>query len=146
MKHLTMLKNWSNEAFNASSPRFIASSLSTLSMSMQKLLKNRAKLSHTYVKAKTMKFFGFATETTKNYEFFGNCHWESSLHRFYALIFLFVKGLRQWWQIREAMKRWNHYYGKKLKQWSDEAFNAGKEIETMRRLTLHHITSSLHRF
>ncbi len=29
----------------------------------------------------------------------------------------------------EAMKR---YYGKKLKQWSDEAFNAGKEIEAMK--------------
>jgi hypothetical protein len=40
-------------------------------MSMQKLLKNRAKLSHTYVKAKTTMFFGFATETTKNYNFWG---------------------------------------------------------------------------
>jgi hypothetical protein len=36
----------------------------------------------------------------------------------------FVKALRHWWQIREAMKQWNHYYCKKLKQWSDEAFNA----------------------
>ncbi len=76
----------------------------------------------------------------------GNCHWDSSLHRFYALIFLFVKVLRQWWQIREAMKRWNRYYGKKFEQWSDEAFNAGKEIEAMKRLTLHRIASSLHRF
>ena len=73
----------------------------------------------------------------------GNCHWDSLLHRFYALIFLFVKALRQWWQIREAMKRWNRYCGKKLKQWSDEAFNTGKEIEAMKRLTLHHIASSL---
>jgi hypothetical protein len=37
----------------------------------KKLLKNRAKLSHTYVKAKTTMFFGFATETTKNNEFWG---------------------------------------------------------------------------
>ncbi len=59
----------------------------------------------------------------------------------------FVKALRQWSQIREAMKRRNIIYGKKLKQWSDEAFNAGKEIEAMKRLTLHRfITSSLHRF
>jgi hypothetical protein len=41
-------------------------------MSMQILLKNRAKLSHTYVKAKTTMFFGFVTENvTKNNEFFG---------------------------------------------------------------------------
>jgi hypothetical protein len=41
-------------------------------MSMQKLLKNRAKLSHTYVKAKTTMFFGFVTENfTKNNEFLG---------------------------------------------------------------------------
>jgi hypothetical protein len=44
------------------------------------------------------------------------------------------------------MKRWNRYYGKKLKQRSNEAFNAGKEIEAMKRLTLHRIASLLHRF
>jgi hypothetical protein len=44
------------------------------------------------------------------------------------------------------MKRWNVNYGKKLKQWSNEAFNAGKETEAMKRLTLHRIASSLHRF
>jgi hypothetical protein len=55
----------------------------------------------------------------------------------------FVKALRQWRQIREAMKRWNVKYGKKLKQWNDEAFNAGKTSEAMKRLTLH---ASLHRF
>jgi hypothetical protein len=33
----------------------------------------------------------------------------------------------------------------KIKKWSDDAFNAGKEIEAMKRLTLHSITSSLHR-
>jgi hypothetical protein len=48
----------------------------------------------------------------------------TGIHRFYSLIFVFVKGLRQWRQIWEAMKRWNRYYGKKLKQCSDEAFNA----------------------
>jgi hypothetical protein len=29
---------------------------------------------------------------------------------------------------------------------SDEAFNAGKEIEAIKRLTLHRIASLLHRF
>ncbi len=67
----------------------------------------------------------------------------SSLHHFYALIFFFVKALRQWWQIREAMKRWNVDYGKKLKQWSDEAFNTGIEIEAMKRLMLHRIITSV---
>ncbi len=45
--------------------------------------------------------------------------------------------------IREAMKQWNIKYGKKLKQWSDEVFNAGKEIEAMKRLRLHRIASLL---
>jgi hypothetical protein len=39
----------------------------------------------------------------------------------------------------EAM---NVNYGKKLKQWTNEVFNAGKEIEAMKWLTLHR---SLHR-
>jgi hypothetical protein len=82
-------------------------------------------------------FFGFATEITEITNFFGNCHWNLWLHRFYALIFFFVKALRQWSHIREAMKRLNVNYGKKLKQWSNEAFNAGKEIEAMNCLTLH---------
>ncbi len=43
-------------------------------------------------------------------------------------IFL-VKAWRQWRQIWEGMKQWNINYSKKFKQWSDEAFNAGKEIE-----------------
>jgi hypothetical protein len=38
---------------------------------------------------------------------------------------------------------WNINYGKKLKQWSNEAFNIGKEIEVMKRLTLDRIVSSL---
>ncbi len=84
--------------------------------------------------------------STKNNDFWENCPWDSSLHRFYSFIFFFVKALRQWWQIRAAMKRWNCYYGKKLKQWSDEAFNADKEIEAIKRLMLHHIVSSLHCF
>jgi hypothetical protein len=75
----------------------------------------------------------------------------NGIHRFIASSLLcvnifFVKALRQWRQIWEAMKRWNVKYGKKLEQWSDEAFNAGKEIEAMKRLTLHRIASSLHRF
>jgi hypothetical protein len=94
------------------------------------------------VKAKTTIFFGFATETMEIPNFFGNCQWNSSL---LCDNIFFVKALRQWRQIWEAMKQWNVKYGKKLKQWSDEAFNAGKEIEAMKRLTLHCIASSLHR-
>jgi hypothetical protein len=44
------------------------------------------------------------------------------------------------------MKRGNFNYGKKIKQLNDEAFDACKEIEAMKRLTLHCIASSLHRF
>jgi hypothetical protein len=106
---------------------------------MQKSPKNGAKLSNTYVKALQRKL-------RKITNFWGNCHWDSLLHYFYALIIFFIKALRQWWQIREAMKRWNRYYSKKLKQWRDEAFNAGKEIEALKRLTLHWIALSLHRF
>jgi hypothetical protein len=104
-----------------------------------------AKLSNTYVKAKMTMFFGFATEITEIMNFFGNRQWNSSLHHFYALIFFCIKALRQWRQIQEALKRWNFNYDKKLKQWSDEAFNAGKEIEVMKHLPLHRI-ASLHRF
>jgi hypothetical protein len=46
-----------------------------------------------------------ATEITKMNEFFFNYQHKSSLHRFYALMFLVVKALRQWRQIREAMQR-----------------------------------------
>jgi hypothetical protein len=35
------------------------------------IAKKRAKLSNPYVKAKMTMFFGFATKTTKNNEFFG---------------------------------------------------------------------------
>ncbi len=76
-------------------------------------------------------------------DLFLNCQSQSLLHCFYALIFFFVKALRQWRQIQEAMKRYNVSYGKKLKRRSDEAFNAGKDIEEMKRLTLHCIASSL---
>ncbi len=110
MKRLTMLKNWSNEAFNASLPRFIASLLSTLYMSMQKLPKNRAKFSQKYVRAKTMMFFSFATETMKNNKFLGKLPLGFIASSLLCITFLFVKALRQWWQIRGAMKRWNRYY------------------------------------
>ncbi len=78
-----------------------------------------------------------------NNKFVGNCQGNSSLHRFHALIFIFVEVLRKWRQILEAIRQWNVNYGKKLKQWSDEAFNAGKEIEAMKGLTLYGIASSL---
>jgi hypothetical protein len=64
-------------------------------MSMQKWLKNRAKLSHTYVKAKTMMFFGFATETTKNNEFLGKLPLGIFALSLLCVIFLFVKSLMQ---------------------------------------------------
>ncbi len=62
----------------------------------------------------------------------------------FVLIFLFVKVLRRLRQIWEAIKPLTT--AKKLKQWSKKAFNAGKEIEAMKRLTVHHIASSLYRF
>jgi hypothetical protein len=46
----------------------------------------------------------------------------------------------------EAMKQKNVNYSKKLEQWSNETFNAGKEIEAMKRLMLHCIASKLYRF
>jgi hypothetical protein len=72
---------------------------------MQKSPSNSAGLLDTYVKAKMTKFFGLATEITKYTNFSLNCQDKSTLHRFYALILLVVKALRQWRQIREAMKR-----------------------------------------
>jgi hypothetical protein len=65
-------------------------------MSMQILLKNRAKLSHTYEKAKTTMFFGFVTENvTKNNEFFGKLPLGIFASLLLCVIFLFVKALRQ---------------------------------------------------
>jgi hypothetical protein len=64
MKHLTLLKNCSDEAFNASSPRFIPSSLSTLYEFMQKYPHNSAGLTDSYIKAKTMKFISCTTKNT----------------------------------------------------------------------------------
>jgi hypothetical protein len=69
MKRLTLLKN---KAKNREMLHRlgIASSLSTLYEFMRKSpLKNRAGLLDTYVKAKTTKFFGLATEITKIFEF-----------------------------------------------------------------------------
>jgi hypothetical protein len=45
---------------------------------MKKSPENRAKISHTYVKAKTTMFFGFATEIT-NY-----CEIANGIHGFIA--------------------------------------------------------------
>ncbi len=93
-------------------------------------------------------FLALLLNLRKITNFWWNCHWDSSLHRFYALIFLFIKALRQWWQnfrSDEAMKPLLRQKIKAMKQWNDEAFNAGKEIEAMKRLTLHRIASS-HRF
>ncbi len=40
-------------------------------------------------------FLALLLKLQKKMNFWGNCHRDSSLHRFYALIFLFVKALRQ---------------------------------------------------
>ncbi len=149
IKRLTMLKNWSDEAFNASSPRFIASSLHRCQhyiFPCRTRQKNSAKVSNTYVKAKTTMFFRLCYGNYGNNEFFWKLPMEFIASLLLSVNIFFVKALRQWRQIREAMKRWNVNCGKKLKQWSDEALNAGKETEAMKRLTLHRITSSLHRF
>jgi hypothetical protein len=59
----------------------------------------------------------------------------ASLHNYFVV----VEALSQMRQIQEAMKRKNVNCGKKSKQ----AFSAGKEIEAMKRLTLHRVVSSL---
>jgi hypothetical protein len=81
MKRLMKLKNCSEEALNALSTHFIASSLSTLYKSMKKSPENRAKLSNTYVKAKTTMFFGFAAEIKNFWEIAnGNHRFIASMH------------------------------------------------------------------
>jgi hypothetical protein len=65
MKHLPLFENCGDDAFNASSPRFIASLLSTLCEFMQKSPHSSAKVSDNYAKAKMTKFFSFATEITE---------------------------------------------------------------------------------
>ncbi len=147
MKRLTLLKNWSDEALNASLPRFIASS------SLQHCQHYINPCINCHKTGKTFQHICKGNDDDvfrlcygnygNNGFFFGNCQWNSLLNCFYVLIFFSVKALRQWRQIREAMKRWNVNYGKKLKQCSNEAFNAGKEIEAMKRLTLHRITALL---
>ncbi len=138
------MKRSSFHCFASSLHCFIT--VNTIYVHAEIVLKLGKTLGNTYVKAKTTMFFSFATASMKITNFLGNYQWNSSLHCFYALIFFFVKALRQWWQIREAMKWWNVDYDKKLKQWSDEVCNAGIEIEAMKRLTLHRIASSLHHF
>jgi hypothetical protein len=64
MKRLTLRKNRSDEAFNASSLH---------------CQKNSAKVSNTYVKAKTTMFFGFVTETMEIKFFWEIAH---GIHRF----------------------------------------------------------------
>jgi hypothetical protein len=149
MKRLALLKNWSDEAFNASSPHFIASSLHCCQHYINPYRNrqiNRAKHFKTYGKAKTTMFFGLATEITEITNFFWKLPFEFIASSLLSVNIFFVKALRQWRQIREAMKRWNVKYGKKFEQWSDEAFNAGNKTEAMKRLTLHRIALSLHRF
>jgi hypothetical protein len=143
VKCFEKLKRWSVSRFIASLHRFIASSLSTLHKSMQKLVLNRAK--H-ICEGKDDDVFQLCYGNYENNEFCWKLPMEFIASSLQCVNIFFVEALRQWRQIREAMKRWNVNYGKKLKQWSDEAFNAGKEIEAMKRLTLHRIASSLHRF
>jgi hypothetical protein len=115
MKHLTLRKNGSEEAMKRLTllkteamkrltlHRCIASLLSTLYQSIQKLPNKRSKtFQDIYVKAKTMMFFGFASEIMEITNVFGNCPWNSSL---LSVNIFFVKALRQRRQIREVMKR-----------------------------------------
>jgi hypothetical protein len=67
MKRLTLLKKLRDEAFNALSPRLIASSPSTLYEFMPKLLYNSAMLSNTYVNAKMTMLLNFAKEIVTEY-------------------------------------------------------------------------------
>jgi hypothetical protein len=98
MKCLTLLKNRSDEAFNASLPRFIASSLSTL-YKVEEIAIKRCMTSQHICDG---RFSSFPRKYVD--DLFLNCQSKSSFDRFYALIFFFVKALRQWRQIREAMK------------------------------------------
>jgi hypothetical protein len=53
-------------------------------------------------------FFSFAMETMKITNFVGNCQWNSSLHRFNALIFFSLKSVKAMEansESDEAMKR-----------------------------------------
>ncbi len=143
IKPLTLLKNWSDEAFNASSPRFIASSLSTLYKSIQKSPNKQSKTFQDTCKGKDDDVFQLCYGNYGYNKFFSKLPLEFIVSSILSVNIFFVKALRQWRQIWEAMKRWNFKYGKKLKQWSDEAFNSGKESEGMKRVTLHRIASLL---
>jgi hypothetical protein len=94
-KRITVIKNRSDEAFNASLPCFIT--VNTIYIHAEIALKLGKTLGNTYAKAKTTMFSSFATASTKKKitNFLGNCQWNSSLHCFYALIFFFVKALRK---------------------------------------------------
>ncbi len=119
MKRLTLLKNWNNEAFNASSLHlFIASSLHRGQHYINSCRNFHKTEQNTNVKAKAMMFFGFATEITI---FFWKLPMEFIASSLLCVNIFFFKALRQWGQNKEAMKQWNINYGKKLKQWSDES-------------------------
>ncbi len=63
---------------------------------------------------------------------FKTCQCKSSLHRFFAELFLSVKAIETNLGSDKTL-----ITAEKFKQWSDEAFNSGKEIEAIKRLTLH---------
>ncbi len=134
MKRLTLLKNWNDEKFNASSLHRCQNYINPC--------RNRQETEqNTYTKAKTMMFFGFATESREITIFFWKLPMQFIASSLLCVNISFVKALRQWRQIREAMKRWNVHYGtskiQALKRWSVKRFIA----------SLHpFIASSLHRF
>jgi hypothetical protein len=76
---------------------------------MKKLPLNSAGLSNTYVKGKTTKFFSFATE---RYNLFLKLPMKIVASSILCINIFFVKELRQWRQIREAMKQSTVNYGK----------------------------------
>jgi hypothetical protein len=86
----------------ASSPRFIASWLSTLHKFMQKLPLNRAK--H-ICEGKDNDVFRLCYGNYGNTEFFGKLPMEFIASSLLCVNIFFVKALRQWKQIWEAIKR-----------------------------------------
>ncbi len=82
MKRLTLRKNRSDEAFNASSPHFTASSLSTLYKSTQKSPNKQSKTFQDICKGKDINVFRLCYRNYGNNDFFLEI--ALGIHRFIA--------------------------------------------------------------
>jgi hypothetical protein len=132
------MKYWNIEAMKRLMLHCLASSLhrprycmSSADISIQ-LFKT---FQHIY-EIKTTVFLDFAMEIEP--EYFWNCQYQSSLPCFNIFI---IKALWQLRQFREGMNWWNVNYGKNVKQWSAEEFNAGKKLK---RWNFYCFIASLH--